>query len=65
MASNEGRLRLALAIISGRKTELSSDDYSDLGYDVYKFGYYGTPTLAEVKEKAEDIVFDAIVAQRA
>lgn len=63
MTSDEGRLRLALSILSGRKIELSSDDYTDLGYDVYKFGYYGTPTLAEVKEKAEDIVFDAIAGK--
>lgn len=59
--SVEGRLRLAIAIVSGRKTSFDSEDYLDLGYDPYRFGYYGTPSLDDVKEKAESILYNAIM----
>ena len=54
---NKNKIRLALAVISGRKTGFSTDDYKTLGYDVFKFGYYGQPTLDEVRENAEAAVY--------
>lgn len=59
---NEAQLRLALSIISGRKqrTGMDDSDWNLLGYDVYKFGYYGTPNNDDIKERAEDIIFDAL-----
>lgn len=51
------KLRLALAIISGRR---SSSDFVDewelMGYDPYKFSTYGTPSTDEAKQWAEDCV---------
>jgi hypothetical protein len=35
---------------------LTDDQLATLGWDVYKFGYYGRPTADENKEKAKDIV---------
>ena len=55
------RLRLALGIISGRIKSLSADDFNDLGYDSYKFGHYGKPDEDELKQRAEDILIDAIL----
>lgn len=54
---NRDKIRLALAVISGRKTEFSPGDYATLGYDTYKFSYYGAPALDEVRKNAEDIVY--------
>ncbi len=63
--SVEGRLRLAIAIVSGRKTSFDSEDYINLGYDPYRFGYYGTPSPDDVKEKAESILYNAIMERSA
>ncbi len=54
-------MRLALSIVSGRKTELSADDYEALGYDTCLFGDYGKPSPDEVKRRAEEIFLDAIL----
>lgn len=34
-----------------------------LGYDIYKFGYYGSPTADEIRGQCEDIVFGLIAEQ--
>lgn len=59
---NKERLRLALGILSGRVdwTLLSNEDYEKLGYDTYKFSYYGKPEEYYLKLKAEEIIMDAI-----
>lgn len=58
------KLRLALGIVSGRiSTEnLDYQHYDLLGYDSYKFGYYGKPPRSEVLEKCEDIICAAILS---
>lgn len=57
------KLRRALTILSGTKRieDVCHDDLAELGYDPYKFSYYGKPNAAEIREKAEDIVYQAIV----
>lgn len=54
--------RLALRIISGRYNGeyLDNETYLALGYDPYRFSYYGRPDDSELKEKAEDILLDLI-----
>ena len=61
---DEIKLRLSLKIISGRKKyeDLDYNHFEILGWDSYKFGYSGKPSENEVKERAEDIVYDAIEA---
>ena len=61
------RIRLALAIISGRYSSLA--DFPDyqldlIGYDPYNFSYYGEPSIDEIKEKAEEIIADAIFEEK-
>lgn len=34
----------------------SNAEWDEWGYDPYKFGYYGTPELSEVKQKALDYI---------
>lgn len=58
---NPDRIRLALSILSGRVTELDYSQYDLLGYDSYKFGYYGKPSLDELKGKAEEIILYALI----
>lgn len=55
-------LRLALSVMSGRVTveDISSDQFSLLGYDVYKFRYYGSPSMQEIQTMCEDIVFNTL-----
>jgi hypothetical protein len=59
----KNQLRLALAIFSGRTepSELHDSELSLLGYDIYKFQYYGTPKPHEIRGMCEDIVFEMIV----
>jgi len=60
--SNKEKLHLALAIISGRhKTLVSDSQWYLLGYNPYQFSYYGKPSLDEIKQKAEEIIIDAIL----
>lgn len=54
------RAILALGIISGRVVDLDLDDYNEIGFDSYKFGYYGKPTFEEIKRKAEGIILDLL-----
>lgn len=56
-------LKLALGVISHRLlvSSLSNEDFELLGYDTYKFAYYGTPKADEVRGMCEDIVFNLIV----
>jgi hypothetical protein len=66
------KLRLALSIVSGRRNatnstlsthladNLSNEELDLLGYDPYKFSYYGSPTDGEILEKCEDIVYEMI-----
>ncbi len=54
--------RLALSIVSGRKNaeSLDQDDLVLLGYDTYKFGYYGAPDRDEILIKCEDIMIETV-----
>lgn len=56
------RLRLALSIISGRQPaeNISEEDYSTLGYDLYHLRELGNPSADEVKCQCENILFDII-----
>jgi hypothetical protein len=58
---NLDKLRFALGILSGRIEVGDNFDWDRLGYDPYRFGAFGTPSASDVREKAEDIVYDAIV----
>lgn len=60
---NREKIRLAMAIVSGRydADDMSADDWDTLGYDPYKFGYYGKPDSSDLKERAEDILLEAIL----
>lgn len=52
------KLRLALGILSGRLNDVSNLDCADiyeLGYD-----YYGNPSLQDLKERAEEIIYNAL-----
>jgi hypothetical protein len=59
------RVRMALAILSGRKNAdtIMYDDLEKLGYDSHKFSYYGRPDQAELRERAEDILLEAILGE--
>lgn len=59
------QLRLALSIFSGRVEPSSMDDrdMNLLGYDIYKFDYYGSPSADEIRGMCEDIVYGLIVRQ--
>lgn len=52
------QLRLALSILIDEPQSLDNVEYSCLGYDPYKFGYYGTPSQVELKVRCRDIVFN-------
>ena len=58
MTEKDGkRLRMALAIVSGRyKTLAYTDQWDLMGFDPYKFSYYGKPSRDELKQKAEEII---------
>ncbi len=60
------QLRLALGIISGRKDISILMKYRDeevllLGYDPTKMGYYGRPTEDDVRQRAEELVYEHLV----
>ena len=57
---DKDKIALALSIISGRKTELDHDEYGLLGYDSYKFGYYGKPSVDDLKREAESILYECL-----
>lgn len=59
-------LKLALSVISGRNlvSDLSDADFSLLGYDVYKFAYYGKPKMNEIRVMCEDILFRLITSSK-
>ncbi len=61
----EQKIYLALGILSGRidASYLDSDEYKLLGYDTYKFSYYGRPDEFDIKQKAENIIYDAIIGE--
>jgi hypothetical protein len=40
--------------------QLDGRDYDILGYDPYKFGYYGKPNDEEIKARCNEIVFNYI-----
>ena len=61
MTNDYKKLKLCLSIISGRNSYFDSDEFDILGYDVYKFGYYGEPSIDEMKSKAEDIIIEMIL----
>lgn len=54
--------KLALSVISGRNTfeTLNDEDWSNLGYDTYKFSYFGKPSENELKAQCEGIVVDIV-----
>ncbi len=61
----EQKIYLALGILSGRiaASYLDSDEYELLGYDTYKFSYYGRPDELDIKQKAENIIYDTIIGE--
>lgn len=59
------QLRLALAIVSGRyEAPVHTDQWDLMGYDPYKFSYYGKPSRDELKQKAEEIIATSILEGR-
>ena len=64
MTNDYRKLKLCLSIISGRKSYFDNDDFNILGYDVYKFGYYGEPSIDEIKSDAEDIIIEMILKEK-
>ncbi len=66
MAHKKEKLRLALAIISGRQRHktLDSHQQSLMGYyDPYKFTTYGKPSEYALKRRAEEIIFNVILGR--
>jgi hypothetical protein len=59
---SQHKVMIALSVISGRfnKDNISTEDATELGYDTYKFGYYGSPSNDEYREKAESIILGAL-----
>jgi hypothetical protein len=55
------KLSLALAIISGRVTQVEEWHYSLFGYNDYWRSDFVAPPLVEVKARAEKIILDALV----
>lgn len=55
-------LKLCFGIISGRitKDKMQEDDFLDMGFDTYKFNYYGNPSDKELKYKAEDLIIEIL-----
>lgn len=62
MVTKREKIRVAIGIISGKynKENLDQDVWDLLGYDTYRFSYYGSPSDKELKEKAGEILLDAI-----
>lgn len=60
---NKEKIRLALAILSGRvmAINISNKELGTLGYDHHRFSYYGSPTDLEIKQEAENIIFNALM----
>jgi hypothetical protein len=53
------KLRLVLGIVSGSVSaaNLTADQYQILGYDTYRFGYYGPPSEEDVKYHVEEYLY--------
>jgi len=47
-------MRISLGVVSGRIESLTDDEYRMLGFDPYKFSYYGYPTLDDVRGICEE-----------
>jgi len=62
---DKSKLRLALAIISGRYTHAelvaSWAMWELMGYDPYKFSTFGVPDMDEVRRWAEKYVAERII----
>lgn len=56
------RLQVALGIISGRLTEerIGVAELEYLGYDTFKIGYYGRPSMDDLKTRAEECLLGAL-----
>ena len=54
------KIRIATRVIA--TGTIHDSDYNELGYDPYKFSYYGKPSDSDVKEKCARILSDAIIA---
>ena len=52
------KVRLALGILSGRIKRLDQFQYLTLGYDTYKFSSFGQPDSDEIKQEAENIIYE-------
>lgn len=58
------RLRVALDVLAyGTPQNVRNEDLEDLGWDSYKFGYYGKPDFREIKERCSEIIFDCITKE--
>jgi len=56
------KLRLSIAIISGRYTYADLDDkWLLIGYDPYMFSALGMPNMSEIKQKAEKYIAECII----
>ncbi len=56
-------LKIALSIVSWRNEQLLDRDYKLLGYEVASVGWTNYPTPYQLKERAEEIVYKAIVGE--
>lgn len=63
---DRSKVRLALLILADRISTASFgwQEWDLLGYDSYKFRGLGYPSDGDLKEKAVEIVLDAIEASR-
>jgi len=59
---DRSKVRLALLIMIERAPTSSFgwEEWDMLGFDPYKFSYCGSPSKGELKEKAVEILLDAI-----
>ena len=58
------RLRVALDVLAyGTTNNVRNEDLEDLGWDSYKFGYYGKPDFREIKKRCSEIIFDCITKE--
>lgn len=57
-----GRLRLALSLMSGRilPAMLDREQLELLGYELNRFGQFGTPSVPDLLERAEEIVYGVL-----
>jgi hypothetical protein len=59
--ANKENLRIALSVLSGRRTDLTLDELRALGFDPHKLDYFSESILKVVRERAEEILYDLIM----